>query len=166
MIVHAGLVARRIAGVWRGVLIEGESGAGKSDLALRAAEAGFRLVADDQVVVFASQGRLYGRAPDALGGLSEIRGLGVIATPHLPFAAIALHIACVADPGAVERMPEPAGASLLGATIPSASLWPHDPAAPAKLAALLEQLGGGRQQGYQARFGGARGMEDPPFETP
>ena len=35
-IVHGGLIARRRAGFWRGVLIEGPSGSGKSDLALRA----------------------------------------------------------------------------------------------------------------------------------
>ncbi len=48
MILHAGLVALRLEGVWRGALIAGPSGVGKSDLALRAIEAGFRLVADDR----------------------------------------------------------------------------------------------------------------------
>ena len=61
MILHAGLVARRQDGYWRGVLIEGASGAGKSDLALRALDHGFRLVADDRVVVWASGGALYGQ---------------------------------------------------------------------------------------------------------
>jgi serine kinase of HPr protein (carbohydrate metabolism regulator) len=50
MILHAGLVALRLAGFWRGALICGPSGAGKSDLALKALDAGFRLVADDRVV--------------------------------------------------------------------------------------------------------------------
>ena len=71
MILHAGLVARRQDGYWRGVLIEGASGAGKSDLALRALDHGFRLVADDRVVVWASGGALYGRAPDSLAYLGE-----------------------------------------------------------------------------------------------
>ena len=35
MILHAGLVALRVDGFWRGALILGPSGAGKSDLALR-----------------------------------------------------------------------------------------------------------------------------------
>ena len=35
MIVHAGLIAMRLRGRWRGALIEGPAGAGKSDLALR-----------------------------------------------------------------------------------------------------------------------------------
>ena len=74
MIRHASLIAARMAGYWQGVLIEGPSGAGKSNLVLRGLGAGFRLVADDRVIIFASQGRLYGRAPDALAGLVESRG--------------------------------------------------------------------------------------------
>ena len=50
MIAHAGLLAQRIGGRWKGALIEGPSGAGKSDLALKALDAGFRLVADDRVM--------------------------------------------------------------------------------------------------------------------
>ena len=33
MILHAGLIALRLDGHWAGVLIEGPSGSGKSDLA-------------------------------------------------------------------------------------------------------------------------------------
>lgn len=169
MILHAGLVARRIAGIWRGVLIEGPSGSGKSDLALRAARAGFRLVADDRVVVFAAGGRIFGRAPDTLAGLREMRGVGVIAAGHLPLAGIALRVLCLADPAAQERCPEPASSPLLGIAIPSAAVWPFDAAAPDKLVALLEQLGGRSQQGYQARlapFGGRQGARgQPPLET-
>ena len=64
------------------MLIEGPSGSGKSDLALRAIEIGFRLVADDRTLVWASGGALYGRAPAPLGGLIEVRGVGVLAGPR------------------------------------------------------------------------------------
>ena len=84
MIRHAGLVALRLGGSWQGVLIEGPSGSGKSDLALRAIEAGFRLVADDRVLVWTSEGRNYGRAPDALAGLLESRGAGVLPAAAIP----------------------------------------------------------------------------------
>ena len=69
MIRHAGLVALRWRGDWQGVLIEGPPGSGKSDLALRALTEGFRLVADDRVLLWTSGGRLWGRAPDVLAGL-------------------------------------------------------------------------------------------------
>ena len=78
MILHAGLIARRLNGYWHGVLIEGPAGAGKSDLALRALDLGFRLVSDDRTQVFAALGRLFGRAPDSLSGQIEVRGLGVV----------------------------------------------------------------------------------------
>ncbi|HEY7852026.1 MAG TPA: HPr kinase/phosphorylase, partial [Caulobacteraceae bacterium] len=145
MIVHAGLIARRVGERWRGVLIEGRSGAGKSDLALRALDRGFCLVADDRVLLFASGGRLYGRAPDALTGLVEARGVGVIRRTCLAFAAVALRAQCVTAPHAVERLPEDQHSELLGVTLPTLAIWPFEASAPAKLAAALEHLGAGAQ---------------------
>ena len=152
MIVHGGLIARRIGGDWRGVLIEGASGAGKSDLALRAIEAGFTLVADDRVLLFVTAGRLFGRAPDPLAGLVEARGVGVLRRPSRPFAAIALRACCVAGPGAVERMARGLKTERLGVLVPTLDIWPLEASAPAKLAAALEHLGPRAQQGYLARF--------------
>jgi len=147
---HAGLVARRIGGLWRGVLIEGPSGYGKSDLALRCLEAGFRLVADDRTVVFVAGGRLFGRAPDALAGLIELRGLGVVAHPAVGFAEIVLVARCEAAPEAVERLPDPAFQTLLGLPAPLLPVWPFEGSAPAKLSRALEVLGRGAQEAYQA----------------
>jgi serine kinase of HPr protein (carbohydrate metabolism regulator) len=168
MILHGGLVARRVGGLWLGVIIEGPSGAGKSDLALRAVGQGFRLVADDRVVVFLSDGRLYGRAPESLAGLFEVRGLGV--TPHdsLPFARIVLRVACAPSPAGVERIPEAETATILDVPLPSIAIWPFEVSAPAKLAAMLEHLGARAQERYQAGFaphGGRSGVKDSAVET-
>jgi serine kinase of HPr protein (carbohydrate metabolism regulator) len=141
MILHAGLVALRLAGRWRGVLIEGPSGAGKSDLALRTLALGARLVADDRVLAWTSEGRLFGRAPETLSGLLEMRGLGIALVEALPYAGIDLIVACEPDPGAVERLPEPETAERLGVTLPLRRLWPFEPAAPLKLIAALERVG-------------------------
>jgi serine kinase of HPr protein (carbohydrate metabolism regulator) len=138
---HAGLIALRQGGLWRGALIEGPSGIGKSDLALRALDAGFRLVADDRVAVFASGGRLYGKPPETLAGLLEVRGLGVVDCAALPFCEIVLAIRCVADPAAVERLPEPRFAAIMGVSVPVFDLWPREPAAPAKMGRMLRSLG-------------------------
>ena len=143
MIRHAGLVALRLGGEWRGVLIEGPSGSGKSDLALRLLETGFRLVADDRVSVWASGGRSWGRAPDSLHGLMESRGLGVLPCPALDFAPIALAVRCTPSIEAVERYPDAESLDLPGAMVPIRSLWPFDPAAPAKLRRALQHLGHG-----------------------
>ncbi|WP_425994369.1 HPr kinase/phosphorylase [Caulobacter sp. DWR1-3-2b1] len=141
MIRHAGLIALRLGGLWRGALIEGPSGVGKSDLALRALESGFRLVADDYTSVFASGGRLYGRAPDSLAGLTEVRGLGIVQIPAIGLAEIAAVVRCIDTPGAVERLPEPRFEALCNVTVPVFDLWPLEPAAPVKIRRMLEHLG-------------------------
>ncbi|MGA2951991.1 MAG: HPr kinase/phosphatase C-terminal domain-containing protein [Caulobacteraceae bacterium] len=143
MILHAGLLALRSGGLWRGVLIEGDSGSGKSDLALRALGAGFSLVADDRVVVFASGELLYGRAPVPLTGLIEVRGVGVLARQPLSFARVIVRVRLAEAPDDEERMPEPSMTRLEGIAVPTVRLWPFAASAPAKLAALIEHLGGG-----------------------
>lgn len=141
MIRHAGLVALLWRGDWRGVLIEGPSGSGKSDLALRSLAEGFRIVADDRVLVWSSGGRPWGRAPDPLTGLLESRGLGVLPVATRPFAPIVLAIRCAPTPEAVERFPGTETLDLAGVAIPLCPLWPFDPAAPAKLRRSIERLG-------------------------
>lgn len=135
MIVHAGLIARRLGGTWRGMLIQGPSGAGKSDLALRALGEGFRLVADDRVVLWEAAGRLYGRAPEALLGLIEVRGLDVVAMEPVPFCEVVM---AVRLGPAVERMPEPATETVLGVQIPLLAADPFEISTPAKLGRALE----------------------------
>ncbi|MDT7605494.1 MAG: HPr kinase/phosphorylase [Acidobacteriota bacterium] len=62
-----------------GVLIEGESGIGKSECALDLIMHGHRLVADDTVEVRRVRaGQLTGSAPELLHEHMEIRGLGII----------------------------------------------------------------------------------------
>jgi serine kinase of HPr protein (carbohydrate metabolism regulator) len=141
MIRHAGLIARRIGGLWRGALIEGASGVGKSDLALRAVESGFRLVADDRVTVFVSGGRLHGVAPAPLAGLLEIRGLGVVSQPAITVAQVSLIVRCIDTPSAIERLPDPRFETILGVDVPVFDLWPLEPAAPVKIRRMLEHLG-------------------------
>ena len=133
MILHAGLIALRLAGAWRGVLIEGPSGSGKSDLALRSISEGFRLVADDRVVTWTSGGRLFGRAPDSLTDLLEARGVGVVAEPTLVMAEVSL----VARAGTSDRMPNSAYVEILGLRLPLLSLQLGDISAPMKLKRAL-----------------------------
>jgi HPr kinase/phosphorylase len=62
-----------------GVLVEGESGIGKSECALDLIQRGHRLVADDSVEVRRTgPGQLVGAAPELLREHMEIRGLGII----------------------------------------------------------------------------------------
>ena len=156
MIRHAGLIALRLGGHWAGALIEGPSGIGKSDLALRSLEAGFRLAADDRVVAWASGGALYGRAPGPLAGLIEVRGQGVLTEQPIAFAQIVLLAHCTH--GSVERLPDPAFETIVGLAIPRLDLDPREASAPARIRRALEHLGRAGQQAYQAASlgGGAR----------
>ncbi|WP_309606716.1 HPr kinase/phosphorylase [Phenylobacterium sp.] len=130
VIAHAGLIAARASGPWRGVLIEGPPGAGKSDLALRALDAGFRLVADDRVALWTCDGRLFGAPPPALAGLIEARGLDILRVSALPLAEVVLVVRC----GLPERLPPPRFREILGLALPMIELDPRDASALAKLA--------------------------------
>ncbi len=133
MIQHAGLITRRVGEAWRGVLIEGPSGSGKSDLALRALAYGFRLVADDRVLLWTAGGRLYGRAPDSLADMIEVRGQGIVAASARPFCEVNLW----GRLGAQVRMPEPATHTVLGVAIQLLTVDPFEISAPLKLAFAL-----------------------------
>jgi serine kinase of HPr protein (carbohydrate metabolism regulator) len=143
VIVHAGLIAWRASGAWRGVLIMGGSGSGKSDLMLRAIGQGFRLVADDRTLTWRSGSGAFGRAPETLSGLIELRGVGVIAEPALPLAEIVLVVRCQ-DTEEVERIPEPGAQDVAGIPLPVIGLHALDASAPAKLGRALNRLGRGR----------------------
>lgn len=78
------------------MLVRGVSGAGKTGLALRLIEearasGGFAwLVADDRVLLEEANGRLIARAPRAIAGLIERRGLGIKSVDHEPEAIVRL----------------------------------------------------------------------------
>jgi HPr kinase/phosphorylase len=61
-----------------GVLISGESGLGKSELALELISRGHGLVADDVVELRRIGQTIEGRCPPMLQGLLEVRGLGLL----------------------------------------------------------------------------------------
>ncbi|MEI7667569.1 MAG: HPr(Ser) kinase/phosphatase [Erysipelotrichaceae bacterium] len=62
----------------KGVLMTGDSGIGKSETALELIRKGHILVADDQVDVYKIHNYVFGKAPELLIGMLEIRGIGVI----------------------------------------------------------------------------------------
>ena len=102
-----------------GILIRGESGAGKSALALALIESGGRLIADDRLTLSACHDRLVATAPKATLGLIELRGRGVIRVPHERSGVIRL-LADIVDEEELDRMPEEhqLTASFLGVQLP------------------------------------------------
>jgi serine kinase of HPr protein (carbohydrate metabolism regulator) len=150
VIVHAGCVAQWWPDGWRAALVAGASGAGKSDLALRLIEMGWRLVSDDRSRLWRSGGRLFAAAPEPLQGLIEIRGLGLRPEPALAFAEVRLKVICLSDGARPERLPEPEAEEILGAPVPLVRLEALESSAPFKLGRAIASLGGGAQRAYQA----------------
>ena len=100
MIIHASCAARN----GNGVLLSGPPGSGKSDLLLRLLDRGFCLVADDQVEICEGAAS----PPEALAGLLEIRGLGIMRMLYT--APVCLKLSVVI--GIPKRLPCPTNGTL------------------------------------------------------
>ena len=113
MIVHATTVAVDGAGL----LIRGPSGSGKSDLALQMMALGAGLVSDDRTRLSRpDDGPPIAAAPDAIRGMIEARGLGLIQTG----AAGPTRLVAVLDLSVTEtrRLPEPRWTRIIGFNLP------------------------------------------------
>ena len=128
LLVHATAIAME----GDAVLLRGPPGAGKSDLALRLIEGGARLVADDQTLLRRVDNHVLVRAPAAIAGLIEVRGVGVVRVDSLEEAPLALVVDLVPS-AQVERIPDNRFEVVLGLTIPQMALAPFEVSATAKL---------------------------------
>ncbi len=125
-----------------GVLVRGPSGSGKSDLALRLIDRGARLVADDQVEVTAFGDHLIAAAPEALAGMLEVRGLGIVAVETVASQRVDLVVDLMAaEP--VERMPKDESVTIEGVALPLLHLAPFQASAAAKVRLAVRVARGG-----------------------
>lgn len=127
-------------------ILVGASGSGKSDLALRfllstPADLEPALIADDQVRVSLSAGRLIASAPETIAGLIEVRGIGVIPLPAREAAEVKLIVRLV-DPDTVPRMPPspPPTQKVCGIDLPVLMLTPFEISAHFKLRLAIQTL--------------------------
>jgi serine kinase of HPr protein (carbohydrate metabolism regulator) len=133
-LIHASCVA--IGG--RAVLLAGRSGAGKSDLALRLVDRGALLVSDDYTELRRSGNRLLARAPAAIAGRIEVRGVGIVDMEPAADVPVCLHADLDRRP---ERLPEAATIRLAGLDVPDIALSALEPSAPLKLEQALVRFG-------------------------
>lgn len=115
-----------------GVMLRGPSGSGKSDLALRLIDRGATLITDDQIYVLPKDKGLRAKAPAAIRGYLEIRGLGLISTPVTGSSFIRLIVDLV-PPEEVPRLPVFETEVLLGKKIPRLKLNAFEVSAPLKI---------------------------------
>ena len=136
LVLHATTVA------WEGraCLIRGASGSGKSTLALQLMAWGAGLIADDRTILTATEGGVIASCPDALRGMIEARGIGLLdAAPHPPCPVV---LVVDLDRTGTERLPPRRMTECLGHPVPVV----HDTGTPGFAAAILQYLKAGRRE--------------------
>ena len=131
--IHATTVAIRGCAV----LLRGESGAGKSDLALRLIDRGAELVADDYTIIPRDGAQLAAGAPATIAGRMEVRGVGIVDWPYRVIAPVALSVVLGVEN---ERMPDARILTLVGIDVPEITIDPRWPSAPIKVEWALTHL--------------------------
>jgi serine kinase of HPr protein (carbohydrate metabolism regulator) len=103
-------------------------------------------VADDRVQLTRTGEILKAEAPATIGGMLEVRGLGILTVPSLASANLAL-VADLTAPEDIVRFPDPKPQTeLLGLSFPLLLLAPFEASAPLKLLlALAQKLQGSAQ---------------------
>lgn len=121
----------------KGVLLRGEPGSGKSDLALRLIDEGWDLVADDYTELEDDDGVLRAQPPATIQGLLEVRGVGIVRLDHATLAQVVavFDLKPLSD---IERLPDPATAKLAGLDVALYAIHGLDASAPAKVRLALK----------------------------
>jgi HPr kinase/phosphorylase len=121
------------------LLISGESGIGKSELALALIDRGARLISDDHTALRRDGDRLIASPAPNIGGLIEIRNLGLLPVEPGPDCPVALLVELNrAAPRWIERSQHRA---LLGLDIPEILLSPDSRVLAIKAEMALQAYG-------------------------
>ncbi|WP_431272056.1 HPr kinase/phosphorylase [Dankookia sp. P2] len=128
---------------------------------LRLIDQGWRLVADDQVMVSAEAGSLRAAPPAALHGMLEVRGLGILRDLPVAAPAVLRLVARLVPRAEIPRLPEPEAWTAAGITLPVIRLDAFAASAAALLRlALLAALGRARLEAgafTESQFTGPQG---------
>jgi HPr kinase/phosphorylase len=100
----------------RALVIRGAAGSGKSGLALQLMAYGAELVADDRVLLRPLDGRLMARAPQAISGMIEARGVGILNARCARESPV--HAILDLDRVELERLPAQVFETILGISVP------------------------------------------------
>ena len=123
----------------KGILLLGDSGAGKSDLALRLITLfSASLVSDDRTDVVRISDKIKAKAPDVLKGLLEVRGVGIVNFEYMEETTVDVVIKL--EPEKQERLPEKQYYELEGIKLPLFKINPFEVSAPSKVLSILRLL--------------------------
>lgn len=121
------------------LLISGESGIGKSELALALIDRGAQLISDDHTALRVDHGRLVASPAPNIGGLIEVRNLGLLPVEPGPDCPVAMLIELNrAAPRWIEHSRQ---RMILGIALPEILLSPDSRVLPIKAEMALQAYG-------------------------
>ena len=121
-----------------GVLILGDSGSGKSDLALRLIDSGATLISDDISICRKNSNNIYLYCPPEIKGLLEVREIGIITVPFVE--RIKLRLVVNLKRNNNERFPKDSFFRILGIKIPIINIEGKNSSAVAKIKVKLNEI--------------------------
>ena len=121
-----------------GVLILGDSGSGKSDLALRLIDNGATLISDDISICRKNLNSIYLYCPPEIKGLLEVREIGIITVPFVERIKLRLVVNLKSNNN--ERFPKDSSFRILGIKIPLINIEGKNSSAVAKIKVKLNEI--------------------------
>ena len=121
-----------------GVLILGDSGSGKSDLALRLIDNGATLISDDISICRKNSDNIYLYCPPEIKGLLEVREIGIITVPFVERIKLRLVVNLKSNNN--ERFPKDSFFRILGIKIPIINIEGKNSSAVAKIKVKLNEI--------------------------
>ena len=121
-----------------GILIRGQSGSGKSDLALRLIDSGATLISDDLTICKKIGDYLYLYPHSKTKGLLEVREIGIMTVPYVENIKLNLVVELVEKK--FERIPRVMNCSILGLKFPKIKIFGKSSSAVAKIKIKLNQI--------------------------
>ncbi len=121
-----------------GVLILGDSGSGKSDLALRLIDSGATLISDDISICRKNSNNIYLYCPPEIKGLLEVREIGIITVPFVERIKLRLVVNLKSNNN--ERFPKDSSFRILGIKIPTINIEGKNSSAVAKIKVKLNEI--------------------------
>ena len=121
-----------------GVLILGDSGSGKSDLALRLIDSGATLISDDITICKKYESSIFLFPPFQTKGLLEVREIGIMTVPYVDNVKLSLIVDLVEHE--VERLPSRTFGKFMNLNIPKIKLYGKNSSSVAKIKVKLNEI--------------------------
>lgn len=121
-----------------GVLIVGDSGSGKSDLALRLIDSGATLISDDITICKKKEESIFLFAPIQTKGLLEVREIGIITVPYIDNIKLLLIVELTENE--IERLPSKTFRNFMNLKVPKIKIYGKNSSSVAKIKLKLNEI--------------------------